>query len=151
MSLSFSSLSQSSWYRITRPKATFRQIKTYFVSCLLDGRQFGWYCVLVWPVCSRVQKNIVFIFLKFVAFGNACVCGFFFFVCVFMWIRAVQEGLILWHNSKSKRTACFRTLNSAETFRWKDTWVFTFVASTCSLKTTNKAVISLIRQQQGVK
>lgn len=27
-----------SWYRLTRPKATFRQIKTYFASCLFDWR-----------------------------------------------------------------------------------------------------------------
>lgn len=52
VSPAFSSLSQSSWYRLTRLKATFRQIKTYFASCLFDCRLLvsvgvlpccGWY------------------------------------------------------------------------------------------------------------
>lgn len=55
VSLAFTSLSQSSWYRLTRPKAIYRQIKTYFVSCLLDKQEtawIGWYCALVRLVCS---------------------------------------------------------------------------------------------------
>jgi len=36
MSPAFTSLSLRSQYGITRPKATFRPIKTYFASCLLD-------------------------------------------------------------------------------------------------------------------
>lgn len=38
VSPAFTSQSQSSWYRLTRPRATFRQIKTYFASCLFDWR-----------------------------------------------------------------------------------------------------------------
>lgn len=102
VSLAFTSLSQSSWYILTRPKATFRPIKTYFASCLLDWRLLvldGIVPRCGWSALEWKKKQLPFS-LRFVArsprqrlFFSLSSCG----------IRTAQEELIL-RDSKTVRT-----------------------------------------------
>lgn len=138
LSLAFTSLSKSSWYGLTRPKATFRQIKTYFASCLL-----GWILLVlvgIVPWCSwsalkwKKQKNTV-IFTK-ICYWKPLADLFFSLSCR---MRTAQEGLILrdsWKQREGKRRKkiekdieswCtlvdFRTLRwqrTTETFSWRE-------------------------------
>ena len=69
VSPAFTSLSQSSWYRPTRPKATFKQIKTYFASCLLDQRLLLLVSIVPWCGWSFSSEKKMSFSLRSVAWG----------------------------------------------------------------------------------
>lgn len=100
VSPAFTSLSQSSWYRPTRPKAAFKQIKTYFASCLLDWRLLLLVSIVPWCGWSFSSEEKMSFSLRSVAWGLQRCLFFSFSSCG---INILRDSRRQWRQEKVQK------------------------------------------------